>query len=423
MDRGIGGMLELLSPLESVQESRKKFITARRKKLLLTGTAFLLLILAISVKGVLEPGEDVQDGIRRPQKGEKLIDFTVTDGTFQKDISILVEPRRLTDAEAICEMERVFTELPERIRGDNPSLQEIMYALELPEQLSDSSVQIAWFSADTQLLTSDGTVHNRELEEPAVVELKAVLTYGSIQRQQVYELCVLPYPYSDRELFEHLVSREVEGAAEDSAQEEYQRLPEQIATGQLTWTKKESNSVGLLVIAGLFALYLVYAGEETALKRKLKKRELELSMDFPDFLSQFLLMLGSGMNIRGIWERMADDYRKSGKRRFVYDEMLRALAQMEVGMPESSAYEQFGRRCGQLPYLRFSTIVVQNLKKGSGGISELLRAESVAVFSERKALAKRRGEEAGTKLLLPMGGMLILVLVVIIVPAFAGFAM
>ena len=48
----------------------------------------------------------------------------------------------------------------------------------------------------------------------------------------------------------------------------------------------------------------------------------------------------------------------------------------------------------------------------------MLRLEGIHAFEERKALAKRLGEEAGTKLLLPMFFMLAVVMIIIIVPAF-----
>ena len=57
----------------------------------------------------------------------------------------------------------------------------------------------------------------------------------------------------------------------------------------------------------------------------------------------------------------------------------------------------------------------QNLRKGTKGLSELLKLESIQAFEERKARAKRLGEEAGTKLLLPMFLMLVVVLIIVIV--------
>ena len=49
-----------------------------------------------------------------------------------------------------------------------------------------------------------------------------------------------------------------------------------------------------------------------------------------------------------------------------------------------------------------------------------LYEESQSVFEERKKLARRKGEELGTKLLLPMMLLLGVVMVIIMAPAFYG---
>ena len=63
----------------------------------------------------------------------------------------------------------------------------------------------------------------------------------------------------------------------------------------------------------------------------------------------------------------------------------------------------------------------QNIRKGSRGLTELLREEGKLAYEERKENAKQLGEEAGTKLLLPMIIMLSIVLVIILVPSFLSF--
>lgn len=85
---------------------------------------------------------------------------------------------------------------------------------------------------------------------------------------------------------------------------------------------------------------------------------------------------------------------------------------------ETESYENFGRRCNAQPYIRLGALLSQNLRKGTKGLTHLLRLESIQAFEERKARAKRLGEEAGTKLLLPMFLMLAIVLIIVIVPAF-----
>ena len=67
------------------------------------------------------------------------------------------------------------------------------------------------------------------------------------------------------------------------------------------------------------------------------------------------------------------------------------------------------------------SLLLQNLKKGSKGMAEMLSYEVGQAFEERKNLAKRFGEEAGTKLLFPMILMLVIVMVVLIIPAFLSF--
>lgn len=94
---------------------------------------------------------------------------------------------------------------------------------------------------------------------------------------------------------------------------------------------------------------------------------------------------------------------------------------MKNGISESQAYERFGKRC-QLPeYIRLGSVLSQNLKKGSKGLTELLESEAASSMNERKNHAKKIGEQAGTKLLLPMVMMLGIVLVILMVPAFLSF--
>ena len=74
-------------------------------------------------------------------------------------------------------------------------------------------------------------------------------------------------------------------------------------------------------------------------------------------------------------------------------------------------------------YLKLSALLAQNLRKGSNDLLQMLRQEADSAFAQRKSLAKKLGEEAGTKLLLPMMMMLCIVMVIIIIPAYFSFMM
>ena len=58
------------------------------------------------------------------------------------------------------------------------------------------------------------------------------------------------------------------------------------------------------------------------------------------------------------------------------------------------------------------------MRKGTKGLTDLLKKEAREAFEDRKNEARRLGEEAGTKLLGPMFMMLAVVLLIIVVPAF-----
>ena len=81
-------------------------------------------------------------------------------------------------------------------------------------------------------------------------------------------------------------------------------------------------------------------------------------------------------------------------------------------------YEAFGRRIGLKPYLRLASLLVNQLQKGSGALRENLEAEVRLAWEIHRDRAEKKGEEAQTKLLLPMMGMLFLVMALIMVPAF-----
>lgn len=110
--------------------------------------------------------------------------------------------------------------------------------------------------------------------------------------------------------------------------------------------------------------------------------------------------------------------REEQEARYAYEEMKHTCHEMESGVMESESYERFGTRCGLQEYVRLGALLSQNLRKGMKGLRDILRVETIQAFEERKARARRLGEEAATKLLMPMFLMLSVVLVIVIVPAF-----
>lgn len=106
-----------------------------------------------------------------------------------------------------------------------------------------------------------------------------------------------------------------------------------------------------------------------------------------------------------------------GGRRYVYEEMTLACRELQNGVSEGRAYENFGLRCRLPCYLKLSALLEQNLKKGNKGLTQMLQAEVTGAFEQRKELAREQGEKASTRLLFPMVLMLAVVMLLVLIPA------
>ena len=64
------------------------------------------------------------------------------------------------------------------------------------------------------------------------------------------------------------------------------------------------------------------------------------------------------------------------------------------------------------------SLLVSGQRMGNCKLMEQLNEEADRVFLERKNAARKFGEEAGTKMLIPMMLMLFIVMAIVIIPAF-----
>ena len=176
-----------------------------------------------------------------------------------------------------------------------------------------------------------------------------------------------------------------------------------------------------MIILGIVAAGFIFVKKVQDEQEKQKKKQEQMLRDYPEIVSKFTLLLSTGMTLKAVWTKVIQTYeeqRKHTGRREAYEEMCITGREMQGGIPEKEAYERFGQRCGLIPYMKFGAMLSQNLKKGNKGLAEMLSMESIQAFEERKSIAKKAGEEASTKLMLPMFAMLAVVLFMVIVPAF-----
>ena len=98
--------------------------------------------------------------------------------------------------------------------------------------------------------------------------------------------------------------------------------------------------------------------------------------------------------------------------------ICQTVAELHMGKSEEAAYEKFGEQIGLRPYKRLAAILSSQSSRGGGGIKEALRREVQEAWELQKEEVKRMGNEAETKLIIPMLGMMIIVFSIVVIPAF-----
>ena len=159
-----------------------------------------------------------------------------------------------------------------------------------------------------------------------------------------------------------------------------------------------------------------------AVKSKNIARNNQMLIDYPDFVNRFALLIGAGSSMRSAFERLVNDYKKrcadnEDVFRYLYEELNLVVRELYNGVNEAQVYENFGNRVRLLSYMKFCTMLVQNLRKGNRYILEQLNMTAIDAYESKRDNIKRLGEEASSKLLLPMILEFVIVLVIIMYPA------
>lgn len=342
-------------------------------------------------------------------------------------VTIPVRDRQYSDEEAKTLYDTVLPELTDRILGGNESLEAVRGDLNLVRVLEPYGLTVRWESENAELVDSFGTVVNSGVsEEGETVWLKAVLTDGAHTQEYDIRVTVMPPVLNGDEQLKEKVMEACRRLDTRQKTEKELLLPEEVDGKKLSYYRERDTDYTVIPFLGVLLAFLWAAREKMKEQNAKKQREQLLLLDYSEIVSKFMVFISAGMTIRTAWERIAVGYENTvqggtRKTRPAYEEMCHTISQLKSGMAESRAYGEFGRRCGLQPYVKLAALLEQNRKTGSKNLKAALELELVAAFEQRKNLAKKLGEEAGTKLLLPLFLMLGVVMVMMVVPAFLAF--
>lgn len=355
------------------------------------------------------------------ESGEKdyIITAKLEDGE-KYSFPIQVIPRKYEEQE-LEQMALTFREeLSELILGENESLDRVVKNLELAEEYTGYPFWVEWRSDSPDVVDRDGVVHMRE--EDCMVHLNAELHYEEYCETADVTVTVKTkdiLQQSEKELIEELLR----SAQLTDPEKESFLLPKSVEGKKITWEVK--NTIGFQVLGGtLLTAIAIFFFKDRDTHELAEKKKQEAKRKYPEIVQKLTLYMEAGLTVRAAFGRVAEDYEQARNRgaakQAAYEELLMANRELRMGISESAAYENFGKRTGVREYIRLSTFLTQNVKKGSTQLLQQLREEAKTAEEMRMQNARKLSEEASTKLLLPMMLLLLMVMILIMYPAFSN---
>ena len=322
------------------------------------------------------------------------------------------------------------------MKGENKSLQKVekdlIFSLDPEEFPFDMEVQPLQYSLidetgkvkNTPEELTDAGYEKKEIQKGIETELRIILQYGKIEQEKVFKLRIYQRETTSMQKIFAKVKEEIQAEEKKQEQEDHFTIPMSMDGVMITRTDENSINAMQVLIFGCITMALLVFRQKEQEREKEKIRKRNLLRSYPWFVNEMVLMLGAGMQVKHIFEQMIREYenkKKEDMREPLIRELVVAKRGFELGMSEEQIYYQLGRRLQLNPYIKLMTLLEQNVVRGTKGLTDIFEQQEHAALEERKNLAKKYGEEAGTKLLGPMILLLVIVMMMIMIPAFMSF--
>lgn len=369
---------------------------------------------------------------------EQEIPFLLQKGENAQEISLTVSARQLSEEELKVRIQETFHYLAENMKGENPSLSEVRTNLNFTLDQVQYPFEAEFVSTDYALIDREGNIKNEkaellalgyteeEVEKGIATEIEVTLWYGEESFEKTYPVIVFQKSKTPlEEQFQYVIDTLSETEKKAKYEDGFV-VPMNIDGVEINRTDEKKITPGNVLLTGVILAVLLMLREKENKKKELEIRKSNLIRSYPWFVNEMVLLLGAGMQVRNIFHTLIQEYesRMSDKdyRNPLISELKVTIRAMELGMSEEQAYYRLGRRLGIPCYIKIMTLLEQNVKRGGRGLTDAFEQEETVALEERKNLAKRYGEEAGTKLLGPMILLLLVVMLMIMVPALWSFS-
>jgi len=335
---------------------------------------------------------------------EKIINYS---GTLAKQVPTAEAAEKyINEALNYCE-KNLFKD------GENAG--NVKTGIKIIKSIPENPCDISYETDIDDALTSSGTINTKLIRSSRKVVLTITSSIeGYEKKSKTIDLILNPDKVTKDANMENNVTEELNTILGENTSAAAVKLPENIAGYEVKFVKEGERELPKVMLFSIFIVVAVVLLYKSKNDEKKDKRKEALLDSYADFTGRFVILLGAGLSLKAIWKKLSGEGKFSNELGVEIDATVR---QMENGMAEYEAYENFGRRCGVENYIRFASILTQNLRFGFGKMLERLTTESESAMQERKNRACLNGNKADAKMMIPMILQFVLVIVIVMVPA------
>lgn len=397
----------------------------QHKYSILAGVLFGILALIMGLSQ-LEQSQNDTFWVTRGSEGSGIEQKTFTyesHGGKEYDVEIEVHELQRSGKEVRELLEKTVSEWETQYLGENKSADAVYRNLVLPSSMQSDLVQIAYETDPGDILLEDGTVVLQNVPKSGqIVRLTAVFSCQEYERTEMRDLQIVRPPEGSDAWLQLQVKRLLQQKEEHTRTKQMFQLPQEVGGTVIAWKKTSDKGWLWMLMLGAVAVLGLEWKRKEQLQRVQKIRMEALRREYPRLVEQMALLIGAGLTIRKVWERILYIARMPSKKGatvsgIYLQEMQITFMEMQKGCGEKEAYARFGKRIGEESYRRFAAILNRNLEKGTHDICRLLSAEAQEAWEQRKSDARKMGEEASMKLLFPMLSLFVLILIILLFPA------
>ena len=361
------------------------------------------------------------DVLIREENGKKQSIKLVAESEYgEEDIEIELLSRTYSEEEIVNMKENFLDELKLTVLSGNSSFEEIYDDLAFPEALEGYPFTLGYRVRPRGIVDSSGAIIN-DIDEETPIELEITYSLEDFEEKETIEGFILPQTKSEEEEFTKKLKKYLDNENENNRSSKTLILPTQINGVNIKWSKKKCTKVPAIIVLTVVCAGFVFFKDRILSGENEKKRREKIILEYPDFAVKYALLNEAGLTHRQIVDRLASEFEKK-KDSPIYEEIYKVSLDVKGGVPLTDALDSMSKNCGVREITFFVGLINRNIKKGGREISAELRKAADESSSEKREKIRRKAETAGTRLLLPMVFLLIIVFALIMIPAFDSFS-